>query len=70
MKSLPGISLVVLGTMFVAFSVIACAIAMPTSLDGRAVFLAALFVSGGIFEAIGVRDLVRAKRLASGLSAT
>ena len=69
MKLLPGISLLVLGTVFVVFAFVAFTIAMPTSLDGRAVLLIALLVAGGVFEALGVRDLVRAKRLASSTSA-
>ena len=64
MKLLPGISLLVLGTVFVVFAFVAFAIGMPTSLDGRAVFLIALLVAGNVFEALGVRDLVRAKRVA------
>ena len=65
MKLLPGIILVVLGTVFVAFSVLAIAYKMPSSLDGRAAMLIALFVAGGAFEFLGVRDLLRAKRLTS-----
>jgi hypothetical protein len=66
MKLLPGISLIVLGTLFIAFPFAAFAMAPPSSLDGRAIFLIALCVAGAVFEALGVRDLVRAKR--SGVS--
>ena len=68
MKILPGVSLLVLGTIFLTFSIVAFTLAPPSSLDGRAVLLIALFVAGGVFEALGVYDLVRAKRLASGAS--
>lgn len=65
MKLLPGILLVLLGMVFVAFSVLAIAYKLPASLDDRAVMLIALFVAGGAFEFLGVRDLLRAKRSTS-----
>ena len=69
MRLLPGISLMVLGSVFVAFAVFAFAYAFPSSLDGRALFLISLLVAGGVFEILGVRDFVRAKRQTSNLSA-
>ena len=69
MKLLPSISLMVFGAVFLAFALGAFAYAPPTSLDGRAVFLVALLIAGGAFEALGLRDLIRAKRLASSMSA-
>ena len=68
MKLLPGISLLVMGSVFLTFSIIAFTVSPPSSLDGRAVLLIASFVAGGAFQGLGVRDLVRAKRLASGIS--
>lgn len=68
MKFFPGISLLVLGSVFVTFAVLAFAFAMPSSLDGRAVMLISFFVAGVVFEVLGVRDLVRAKRLNSNIS--
>ena len=65
MKQLPGISLFALGSVFILFAVLAFAYAMPSSLDGRAVLLIALFAGGVVFEVLGVRDLLRAKRLTS-----
>jgi hypothetical protein len=65
MKLIPGILLVVLGTLFVAFAVFATAFAMPSSLDGRAVMLMALVVAGVALEFLGVRDLLRARRSAA-----
>jgi hypothetical protein len=70
MKLLPGILLVVFGTVFVAFSFLAVAYRLPASLDDRAVFLIAVFVAGGAFEFLGARDLLRAKRLTSNTSLT
>ena len=68
MKLLPGVTLLVLGLVLLTFSIVAFTVAPPTLLDGRAIFLIASFVAGGTFQALGVRDLVRAKRLASGAS--
>jgi hypothetical protein len=59
MKLVPGIFLVVLGTVLIAFSVL-IAYKLPSSFGSRTMLIA-FFLAGGAFEFLGARDLLRAK---------